>query len=88
VSSAIAQLEEQGTLLFSENEIPLSKKEWQQLEQLVNKVEYEHVIGGDAGEGHSVWVCRFFNDIKKPTALHESSAELSAIVISSIMKAF
>jgi len=88
VSNATAQLEEQGTLLFSESEIPLSKKEWQQLEQLINKVEYEHVVGGDAGEGHSVWVCRFFNDIDKPTALHERSAELSAIVMSAKMKAF
>ena len=88
MSNATAQLDEQGTLLFNENEIPLSRKEWQQLEELINKVEYEHVVGGDAGEGHSVWVCRFFNDIDKPTALHERSAELSAIVMSSKMKTF
>ena len=73
MGNAIAQFNEQGTLLFSEKEIPLSEKEWQRLEQLVNTVEYEHVVGGDAGEGHSVHVCRFFNDVDKPTALHETS---------------
>ena len=66
MSNAIAEkFDEQGTLLFRQDELPLSKEEWKQLESLVNEVEYEHVVGGDAGEGHSVWVCRFYNDIDR-----------------------
>ncbi len=49
MSSALAQqFEDQGTLLFGRDEIPLSDKEWQRLEELINKVDYEHVVGGDA----------------------------------------
>ncbi len=85
---AIAQFEEQGSLLFSENEIPLNENEWQQLEQLVERVEYQHVVGGDAGEGHSVHVCRFYNDVDKPTPLNEKSGEIKAIIMSKKMKTF
>ena len=41
----------QGTLIFEQNDIPLDDKEWQQLESILSVVEYEHVVGGDAGEG-------------------------------------
>lgn len=89
MSNAVAQqFDDLGTLLFSKDEIPLSEKEWQQLEALINMVEYEHVVGGDAGEGHSVRVCRFYNDVDRPVALNEKSAEISAIVMSSKMKTF
>lgn len=82
------QFEEQGTLLFNDIEFPLSSKEWQHIESLLDDVEYEHIVGGDAGEGHSVWVCRFYNDIDRPVALHDRSEEISNIVMSSKMKAF
>lgn len=82
------QFDEHGTLLFSKKEIPLSDKEWQLLEELINMVDYEHVVGGDAGEEHSVRVCRFYNDVDRPVALHEKSADLSEIVMSSKMKTF
>lgn len=85
---ALQNIHHQGTLLFTENEIPLNDQEWEQLETLINKVEYEHVVGGDAGEGHSVRVCRFYNDIDRPVALNEKSAEISAIVMSPKMKSF
>lgn len=82
------QFEKQGTLLFAKEEIPLTNNEWKYLEELVYSAEYEHVIGGDAGEGHSVHVCRFYNDIDKPTPLNEKSEELSAVVMSKKMKTF
>ena len=50
------QFNEQGTLLFNDIEFPLASAEWQQIEELLDDVEYEHIVGGDAGEGHSVWV--------------------------------
>ena len=87
-TNASQQFDEQGTLMFKEAELPLSNEEWQQIENLLDEVEYEHIVGGDAGEGHSVWVCRFYNDIDKPTALHERSEEISNIIMSAKMKAF
>lgn len=87
-NTAAQKFDDQGTLLFSKDEIPLSEKEWQRLEELIHKVEYEHVVGGDAGEGHSVRVCRFYNDVDKPVALNEKSVEISEIVMSKKMKAF
>jgi len=84
----VQQFDQQGTLLFDKNEIPLSGEEWQQLEKLIHEVEYQHVIGGDAGEGHSVRVCRFYNDVDKPVPLNEKSGEIKAIVMSKKMKAF
>ena len=82
------QFNEQGTLLFNDIEFPLASAEWQQIEELLDDVEYEHIVGGDAGEGHSVWVCRFYNDVDRPVALHPRSQEISDIVMSAKMKAF
>ena len=59
-------LEQQATLLFEENEIPLTRLEWQQLAELLANSEYDHIIGGDAYERHSVWVRRYFNDVDTP----------------------
>jgi hypothetical protein len=80
--------EDQGTLLFSQEDVPLDENEWRQLEQIVNSIEYEHVVGGDAGEDHSVWVCRFYNDVDRPAALHDKSLDVSSIVMSQKMKSF
>lgn len=80
--------EEQGTLLFNDIEFPLSTEEWQEIESVLDEAEYEHVVGGDAGEGHSVRVCRFYNDVDKPTALHSRSQEVSDIIMSPKMKNF
>ena len=88
MSNPAEQFEQHGTLMFNETELPLTEQEWQQIESLLNEVEYEHIVGGDAGEGHSVWVCRFYNDVVKPEALHARAEELSNIVMSPKMKAF
>ena len=87
-TNAKQKFEEQGTLMFKPEELPLSGEEWSQIEALLDDVDYEHIVGGDAGEGHSVWVCRFYNDVERPEALHPRSEELSNIIISSKMKAF
>jgi hypothetical protein len=87
-NSAEKVFENRGTLLFDQDDIPMEEKDWQQLEEILNTVEYEHVVGGDAGEGHSVWVCRFHNDVDRPAALHEKSVDVSNIVMSQKMKAF
>ncbi len=81
-------LEQQATLLFEENEIPLTRQEWQQLADLLAKSEYEHIIGGDADESHSVWVSRYFNDIESPEALNDLSKPIEAIVMSPKMRRF
>ncbi len=81
-------LDEQATLLFEEKEIPLSKQEWQQLADLLARSEYEHIIGGDASESHSVWVSRYFNDIESPEALNDLSRHVEAIVMSQKMRRF
>ncbi len=81
-------LEQQPTLLFKENEIPLSDKEWQQLSVLLANSKYDHVIGGDANESHSVWVSRYFNDVDSPKALNALSSDVEAIVMSPKMRRF
>lgn len=79
---------ERGTLLYAREQLPLDDAEWQQLQQLLQGLEYDHVVGGDAGESHAVHVCRFFNDVDKPTALHARSAAIEALVMSPKMLAF
>lgn len=81
-------LEQQATLLFEEQEIPLSDQEWQRLAELLANSEYEHIIGGDANEAHSVWVSRYFNDVDSPEALNVLSGDIKAIVMSPKMLAF
>ena len=81
-------LEQQTTLLFEADEIPLTRQEWQQLAELLTKSEYQHIIGGDANESHSVWVSRYFNDIEAPEALNAMSRDIEAIVMSTKMRDF
>ncbi len=81
-------LQQQATLLFEENEIPLTPQEWQQLSELLDNSEYEHIIGGDANESHSVWVSRYINDVDSPEALNTQSSDIEAIVMSSKMRRF
>lgn len=81
-------IEQQPTLLFEEGEIPLIKEEWSKLVDLLAKSEYEHIVGGDANESHSVWVSRYFNDVESPEALSPLSKEIEAIVMSTKMRAF
>lgn len=81
-------LEQQATLLFEENEIPLNKQEWNALSELLSKSEYEHIVGGDASESHSVWVSRYINDVDTPEALNDYSKEVEAIVMSTKMRNF
>lgn len=81
-------LEQQATLLFEENEIPLTRLEWQQLAELLANSEYDHIIGGDANESHSVWVSRYFNDVDAPQALNALSGNIEAIVMSPKMRRF
>lgn len=81
-------LEQQATLQFEEKEIPLTGLEWKQLAELLTESEYEHIIGGDAKESHSVWVSRYFNDVGSPQALNALSSEVEAIVMSPKMRRF
>ena len=81
-------IEQQSTLLFDASEIPLEAREWQQLASLMAGSKYEHIIGGDANESHSVWVSRYFNDVGLPEALSDFSAEIAAIVMSGKMRRF
>jgi Rps23 Pro-64 3,4-dihydroxylase Tpa1-like proline 4-hydroxylase len=81
-------LTQQSTLLFEEAEIPLTGVEWQKLAELLANSEYDHIIGGDANESHSVWVSRYFNDVDTPEALNERSDDIRDIVMSPKMRDF
>ncbi|MDT8283402.1 MAG: 2OG-Fe(II) oxygenase, partial [Gammaproteobacteria bacterium] len=81
-------LEQQATLLFEEAEIPLNGDEWQQLGQLLTDSKFDHIIGGDANESHSVWVSRYFNDVQSPQALSALSDKVASIVMSPKMRRF
>ncbi|VAW53688.1 hypothetical protein MNBD_GAMMA05-1194 [hydrothermal vent metagenome] len=81
-------IEQQPTLLFEEEDIPLSDKQWRRLAHILEKSDYQHVIGGDAEEGHSVWVSRYYNDVESPEALSVMSEEVKSIVMSEKMRTF
>ncbi len=81
-------INQQPTLLFEEDDIPLSDKQWQQLAHILAKSDYKHIIGGDAKEGHSVWVSRYYNDAESPQALSVLSEEVKSIVMSEKMRTF
>lgn len=81
-------IDQQATLLFEPEDIPLNKQEWRQLAEILSKSNYEHVIGGDADESHSVWVSRYFNDIETPEPLNVFSKEIESVVMSAKMRAF
>jgi len=81
-------LQQQATLLFEQSAIPLSRAEWQELAGILEKSDYQHVIGGDANESHSVWVSRYFNDVEAPEALSPLSKNIEDIIMSAKMRAF
>ena len=81
-------IEQQPTLMFEQDEVPLTEHEWRQLSDILGRSDYEHIIGGDAHESHSVWVSRYFNDVVSPKALSEQSEEVAAIVMSPKMRHF
>jgi Rps23 Pro-64 3,4-dihydroxylase Tpa1-like proline 4-hydroxylase len=87
-TSVARTFSDQGTLMYARTEIPLADEEWQQLEALLQGLDYDHVVAGDAEESHSVQVCRFFNDVEKPEALHARSAQIQALVMSPKMRRF
>lgn len=81
-------LEKQSTLVFEEQQLPFTKQDWQQLAQLLADSEYQHVVGGDANESHSVWVSRYHNDVAAPQAINPLSGDVEAIVMSPKMRDF
>lgn len=87
-SYAARTFSERGTLLYAQQQMPLEREEWQQLETLLQDLHYDRVVGGDAKEAHSVQVCRFFNDVEKPEALHTRAAQIYALVMSAKMRRF
>ena len=88
MSNLASQFVDQGTLLFNATEFPLTTEEWQEIETVLEDAEYVNNVSCAAGEGHSVWVCRFYNDVEKPVPLHPQSQKISDIVMSPKMKAF
>lgn len=81
-------IEKNGSLLFEKNSIPFTNAEWHRLEKLIRNSDYEHIIGGDANESHSVWVARYVNDIKQPEMLNETAKAIQELVMSEKMRRF
>ena len=75
-----------GSALVAAADIPLDADAWQTLRALVEKVNYEKVVGGDTGDQHSVWVGRFINDVEQPQALSEHTQALLDIIMSDSMQ--
>ena len=88
INPAEIDIETEQTMMFGSDELPLDDSEWQQLAQILADSEYQHVIGGDANESHSVWVSRYYNDVVSPTALDVNSEAVRAIVMSDKMRRF
>ncbi len=86
--SGLCDIERTGSLVFEKSRIPFTDEEWCRLQRLVMESEYEHIIGGDANESHSVWVSRYVNDIRQPVALNETAKKITEIVMSDKMRRF
>lgn len=82
------QLEQTGVLQFDATDVPLSNTQWMELETISQQVDYEHIIGGDAGEGHSVYVSRFINDVIAPVDLQPIATRIKDITMSDSMLRF
>lgn len=82
------RLADTGTLLYRNQQVPLTEPEWSKLEQLLNRVEYDHVVSGDSNESHSVHVARFVNDVRRPESLNDLTADVKHIVMSDKMLQF
>jgi hypothetical protein len=86
--TADIDLQTQSTLMFNEQQVPLDREEWSRLAEIMAQSDYQHIIGGDAEESHSVWVSRYYNDVVTPEALSPYSEAVKAIVMSSKMRRF
>jgi predicted 2-oxoglutarate/Fe(II)-dependent dioxygenase YbiX len=84
----IEQFQEQGYVVLQRDEIPLSAPQWDQLQALLNRMDYAKVVGGDTGDAHSVWVGRFVNDVEKPQSLHALTDSVLNIVMNDAMHTF
>ena len=82
------EFQRKGAIVALRDEIPLSDDHWCQLENLLHRMDYAKVIGGDTGDAHSVWVGRFVNDVEQPELLHSLSAQLLQILLSKSMHRF
>lgn len=82
------KLDRSGALIFGSGEVPLGAEQWAQLETIARQVDYEHIIGGDAGEGHSVYVSRFVNDVVEPVDLQPQANTIKNIVMNDDMQLF
>lgn len=82
------EFQQDGAVLVSPDELPMSSTDWQHLESILSSIDYEKVVGGDTGDAHSVWVGRFVNDVEKPVALHPKTEEVLEILTNDTMHAF
>jgi len=83
-----ALFRQQGYVVLQRDEIPLQPAQWDQLQSLLERMDYAKVVGGDSGDAHSVWVGRFINDVEKPELLHDLTAAVLDIVMSSALHTF
>lgn len=80
------QYQDQGGSLIAESDVPLNSQQWDEIEAICHRVDYEKVIGGDTGDAHSVWVGRFVNDVQLPKAYSEHTPDLMRIIMSPAMQ--
>lgn len=79
--------ENQYVLLDVDNS-RLTLEEYKSLEMVINKVSYEDVLAGDAGDQHSLKVGRFRRDIEYPVDLSPLSESILKIINNQKMQNF
>jgi predicted 2-oxoglutarate/Fe(II)-dependent dioxygenase YbiX len=82
------EFQRNGAIVAERAEIPLSANQWSELEEILQRMDYAKVVGGDSGDAHSVWVGRFVNDIEMPASLHALSDRVMQIVMCAAMQQF
>lgn len=82
------EFRQNGAVLIAAEELPMGKADWQQLDAILNGMDYEKVVGGDTGDAHSVWVGRFVNDVTRPEYLHPLTDRVLGILMSQKMHQF
>lgn len=75
-------------ILMHQNTSPLSLGDFMAIDELIDKVDREAVVAGDAGDEHKIEVRRFRRDVDFPVDLDPASKGLMEIINSDKMQEF
>lgn len=83
-----SKLQEDQYVMLDCKQSPLSQSEYKMAEALIDRVTYEDVCSGDAGDKHSLKVGRFRRDVEYPKNINPLSSLMMEVINSKKMQLF